>query len=143
MEELLFKQISHITYLKTRDCNDVEEIPQGSVYKSLFYEVEHDVAVEDEVESFWGSEFVPRYRAHKDRWNYKNFVGNTEFIEEKSKHSLQFVNGKWLSMPELTVHFLDQSTKTLHFTSDSELNEYIKRNFSDFHIFNNKKQIRL
>lgn len=143
MEELLFKQISHITFLKTRNCDKVEKIPQNTVYRTVFTVVEESVAIEDAAESFWDSSFQHRYKAKKDRWEYKNYIGTPEFIEEKSKHSVHFSDGNWLFMPELVVHFLDQSTKTLYFTTDDELDKYIRCNFSDFHIFNNKKQIRI
>lgn len=144
MAEILFKNISHITYLKTRNCDKVEKIPQGTVYRRAFTVVEESVDKEDNDESFWGGGGIQhRYKAKKDRWEYKDYIGTPEFIEEKSKHSVHFSDGKWLFMPELVVHFLDQSTKTLYFTSDSELNEYIKRNFSDFHMLNNKKQIKI
>lgn len=143
MEELLFKQISHITYLKTRDCNAVEKIPQNTVYRTVFTLVEESVAKEDSAESFWDSTFEHRYKAKKDRWEYNNYIGTPEFIEEKSKHSVHFSDGNWLFMPELVVHFLDQSTKTLYFTTDDELDKYIRCNFSDFRMFNNKKQIRI
>ena len=143
MEEILFKQISHITYLKTRDCNEVEKIPQNTVYKTIFSVVEESVAKEDYAESFWDSGLAHRYKAKKDRWEYKDYIGTPEFIEEKSKHSVHFSDGNWLFMPELTVHLLDQTKKTLYFTTDDELDKYIKNNFSDFRMFNNKKQIKI
>ena len=143
MTEILFKQISHITYLKTRSCDKVEKIPQNTVYRTIFNEVEENVAKEDDAESFWVNGIEHRYRAKKDRWEYKNYIGTPEFIEEKSKHSVHFSDGKWLFMPELVVHFLDQTTKTLYFTTDDELDSYIRCNFSDFRMFNNKKQIKI
>lgn len=143
MAEILFKQISHITYLKTRDCNEVEKIPQNTVYRTIFSDVEESVDKEDDAESFWGGDIQHRYRAKKDRWKYKNYIGTPEFIEEKSKHSVHFSDGKWLFMPELVVHFLDQTTKTLYFTTDDELDKFIRCNFSDFRMFNNKKQIKI
>ena len=143
MTEILFKDISHITYLKTRSCDIVEKIPQNTVYRTVFSEVEESVAKEDDADSFWGNSIEHRYKAKKDRWEYKCYIGTPEFIEKKSKHSVHFSDGNWLFMPVLTVHFLDQSTKTLYFTSDDELDKYIKCNFSDFRLFNNKKQIRI
>ena len=143
MEEFLFKNISHITYLKTRACNEVEKIPQGSVYRTIFDEVEKEVANEDEVKNFWGDGIQTKYKALKDRWSYKRYIGTVKYIEEKSKYKIRFVHDEWLSMPELTVHFLDQTTHTLYFTTDDELDKYIKRNFSDFRVFNNKKKIRI
>lgn len=143
MAEILFKQISHITYLKTRDCNEVEKIPQNTVYRTIFSDVEESVDKEDDAESFWGGNIQRRYKATKDRWKYYNYIGTPEFIEEKSKHSVHFSDGKWIFMPELTVHFLDQTKKTLYFTTDDELDKYIRCNFSDFRMFNNKKQIKI
>lgn len=143
MAEILFKDISHITFLKTRNCDEVEKIPQNTVYRTIFGVVEESVAKEDDAKSFWGSSFEHRYKAKKDRWKYKNYIGTPEFIEEKSKHSVHFSDGNWLFMPELVVHFLDKSTKTLYFTTDDELDNYIRCNFSDFRMFNNKKQIRI
>lgn len=143
MEEILFKNISHITYLKTRNCDKVERIPKGTVYRRAFTEVEESVDKEDDNENFWGNSIQHSYKAKKDRWEYKNYLGTPEFIEEKSKHSVHFSDGKWLFMPELVVHFLDQSTKTLYFTTDDELDNYIRCNFSDFRMLNNKKQIRI
>ena len=143
MAEILFKDISHITVLKTRSCDKVEKIPQNTVYRTVFTEVEESVAKEDDAESFWDSTFEHKYKAKKDRWEYDNYIGTPEFIEEKSKHSVHFSDGNWLFMPELVVHFLDQSTKSLYFTTDDELDKYIRYNFSDFRLFNNKKQIRI
>jgi hypothetical protein len=143
MAEFLFKNISHITYLKTRNCDKVVRIPQGTVYKTLLTEVEESVANEDDAETIWSSSFEHRYKAKKDRWQCNRSIGTPEFIEKRNNYSLRFVDGKWLSMPELTVHFLDQSTKTLYFTTDDELDKYIKRNFNDFRTFSNKKQIKI
>lgn len=143
MAEILFKQISHITYLKTRSCDKVEKIPQNTVYRTIFSDVEESVDKEDDAESFWGGDIQRRYKAKKDRWKYKNYIGTPEFIEEKSKHSVHFSDGNWLFMPELVVHFLDQTTKTLYFTTDDELDKFIRCNFSDFRMFNNKKQIKI
>lgn len=143
MAEILFKDISHITCLKTRSCDKVEKIPQNTVYRTVFTLVEESVAKEDNAESFWDSTFEHKYKAKKDRWEYNNYIGTPEFIEEKNNHSVHFSDGNWLFMPELVVHFLDQSTKTLYFTTDDELDQYIRCNFSDFRKLNNKKQIRI
>lgn len=67
MAEILFKDISHLTFLKTRSCDEVEKIPQNTVYRTVFAEVEESVAKEDDAESFWDSTFEHKYKAKKDR----------------------------------------------------------------------------
>ena len=144
MTETLYNNISHLTVSKLSLCEKVSLIPKGEKYQTIFGEVQPEIAERDRHFSFFGSDLFPTYKAKSDIWSYAGqFFGTPEYIEGCTNKHILFKDNKWYNAPCLTIHFLDSSTQKFYFTTDKELEFYVKTKFEKFLIPSKTRKIKI
>lgn len=113
MGKILFDKISHIEYREMHVTDIVNCIKAGEIYQPIFDTVEDSVLEEDKRKGFWvkfwGEGLLPKYKAAKDRWGYKQTIGTIKFIEDNHPE-VKHIAGEWFLTPKLVVHYLDKTT---------------------------------
>ena len=69
------------------------------------------------------------YKATEERLQYANNIGGICHIMEVFP-DIFWLDNEWYERPKIVAHFLDGTTVTKYFNSDSEMETYANINFS-------------
>lgn len=131
--EYRYKELSHIECYETRKLLPSEApelIKVGERYDDCFVTVEPSVATADKTRRrFFESSLWDYYKATEERWQYAHNIGGSCHIMELFPKIFRLDN-EWYERPKIVAHFLDGTTTTKYFNSDSEMETYANINFS-------------
>lgn len=131
--EYRYKELSHIECYETRKLLPSEApklIKVGERYDDCFVTVEPSVARADKTRRrFFELSWCDYYKATEERWIYEQHIGGICYIMEEFPQII-WLDDEWYARAKIVAHFMDGTTVTKYFNSDSEMETYANMNFS-------------